>query len=110
MAGSDTGRMKASSSEVVAPARVELTTPTKMIANATSTIAMTDTAVFSRHQRAQDDQHAARHPERGLGLQPLPHRAGEVDQQQHRKAAERGEGRQRRVVDHLGTEGEKTPA
>ena len=42
--GSETGRMKASSSDVVAPASTELTTPANSTPNATSAIATAATA------------------------------------------------------------------
>ena len=54
-----------------------------------------------RDQRAEADERAADDRQRGLRLQPLAHRAAEVDQQQHRERAERREGRDHRVADHL---------
>ncbi len=69
-----TGRMKASSSDVVAPASTELTTPAKITAKPTSAVAAAASHTFWRDERAQADERASRERERGLGLQPLAHR------------------------------------
>ncbi len=100
--GSDTGRMKASSSEVVAPASTELTTPANSTAkrddrhrDAPTATTLCETSVPS------EDEHSADERERALRQQPLAHRPAEVDEQQHRERAERRERRQRGIADHL---------
>ena len=54
-----------------------------------------------RDDRAEADQDAPREGERGLGLEPIAHRAREVDEREHGERPERGEGGQRRVPDQL---------
>jgi hypothetical protein len=51
--------------------------------------------------RAEADQRHPGHREPHVRAQPLHHRPGELDEQQHGEGAERGEARHRRVVQHL---------
>ena len=53
------------------------------------------------------DEHEPGERERGLRLQALAQRAAEVDEQQHRERAERGERREHGVDDHLVAEREQ---
>ena len=99
--------MNASSSEVVAPASTELTTPAKSTPNATSAIATAASHADREASVPAADEHAARERERRLRLQPIAHRTREVDQQQHRERAERRERRDGRVADHLHAEREQ---
>ena len=55
---------------------------------------------------SRGDQRAAGDGERRLRLEPLAHRAPEIDQQQHRERAEGGERREHRIGDHLVADGE----
>ena len=96
-----TGRMKASRSDVVAPASTELTTPENRTANPTIAIDATDSHTVPATSASGDDEHRAGDGERDLRLEPPAHRAGEVDQQQHRERAEGGEDRHDRVADDL---------
>ena len=89
---SETGRMNASSSDVDALASTELTTPAKSTQNATTAIEIAASQVVARGERADADEDGSGHGERHLGLQPLAHRAAEVDQQQHRERPEGREG------------------
>ena len=97
-----TGRMNASSSDVVAPASTELTTAENRTANPTIAIETHRQPHGPRHQRS--DARRAPRPTTAsadLRLEPPAHRAGEVDQQQHRERAEGGEDRHDRVADDL---------
>ena len=99
---SETGRMNASSSEVVAPASTELTTPANRTPKPTT-----------RHRRGGQPRRCARPACRGRRTPHRPARAPacactrsrigprEVDEQQQRERAERRERREVRVVEHL---------
>ena len=99
--------MNASSSDVVAPASTELTTPAKSTPNPTTAIAAAASQALREASVPRHDERRAGERERGLRLQALAHRAAEVDQQQHRERAERRERRQHRVADHLLAEREQ---
>ena len=55
----------------------------------------------ARGERAHAHEACAREPECRLRPEPRAHRAAEVDQEQHRERAERGEDGEVRVPDHL---------
>ena len=98
--------MNASSNDTVAPASTELTTPAKSTPNPTTAIA---TAASQAEREASVPTHTNTAPtadERGLRLKAVAHRPAEIDQQQQRERAERREGRDRRVADHLRAERE----
>ena len=104
--GIATGRMNASSSEVVAPASTELTAPANSTAKPTTAIAIAaspverDASVPTQTNTAPTAASAAAH----AGARPS---AREVHQQELRERAEGGERRQRRVADHLVAEREQ---
>ena len=90
-----------------APASTELTTPAKSTQNATSAI---DAAASQGLREASVPRQTSAAPasgERRLRLQPLAHRAAEVDEQQHRERAERRERGELGVVEHLDADREE---
>ena len=99
--------MNESSSEVDALASTELTTPAKSTQNATRAMADGREPGVARRERAEADERGSGERQCRLRLQPFAHRAAEVDEQQHRERAERGVGRELRVVEPLVADGEQ---
>ena len=98
--------MNASSSEVVAPASTELTTPAKITPKPTSAIAAAASQALREASVPTQMNTAPTSAERHVRQHPVTDRAAEVDQQQHREGTERREGRELRVVQHLCSDGE----
>ena len=80
--------MSGSSSEVVAPASTELTTPANSTPNASTAITTAASHVVREARVPRRDEHHARDREGGLALQAVADRAAEVDEQQHREGPE----------------------
>ena len=104
--GSETGRMYASSSEVVALAMHRADHRREQHHEGDDRHPDDRDPGRLRRQRAERDQPDAGDAEQRLGSDPITDRSGEVDQQQHRERAERGERGHQRVADHLGAQRE----
>ena len=102
--------MSASSRETVAPASTELTTPEKRIPSATTAVTATAVHVEREASVPTHTRHAPASP--SAACDPSRVRIGprEVDEQQHRERAERGEDGEVRVPDHLLADRETPPA
>ncbi len=101
-----TGRMNASSIDVVAPAITELTTAEKSTRNATAAIAAVQSQVARAASVPRQTRTRTHRCKRCLGPQAIVRRAREVDEQQEGEGSEGGEGSDDRVADDLVAEGE----